>query len=112
MLEIAKHQMDSLGQSRLKRFIDAELSRLKSRKDINPELLESLDESWGMAGHEAAKGYGLVTEAEHSRFNDLRLVRGPEFPDPEESSILQESELSAPQKLDELEGRWVISMRS
>jgi hypothetical protein len=109
-MKIAASQFQTMGESCFRGYVAREVKRLAGAQKAHLETPE-VAEAWVIKGHEEGKQYGLVTEAEHSRFNDLRLAQGPEFPSPLEMEVLHDRELSAAGKLDELEAQWIFSNR-
>lgn len=112
MLIIRSSQIDTLSQAGFDRFVSKELRRLRKITDNTRTEKNQLHEDWVRKNHQLALTYGMHSEDEHSRFNDITLALGPDFPDKSALAVLNDQELSGSQKLDALEGRIVFGCES
>lgn len=108
MLKIRHHQQETLGAADMERFVTAECERLTHLAQSENMALVA-DAPWVRKGIESGKTYGMDSESELARYNDLRLTLGDCFPGPDDLEVLESDELWGWQKLDELEGRLALT---
>jgi hypothetical protein len=107
MLKIRHDQVEALGRASFERFVASEVERLSAENHNVNET--QVDDNWIRENIETGKTYGMYTEEEHSRFNDLKLESGPDFPNAEDLEVLHQNHLEGWQKLDELQGRIALA---
>lgn len=110
MLKISPDQIQALSASSLERFITLESDRL-TRVSQSTNLQITPDKAWVRCGIEEGTAFGMHSERDHARYNELRLTLGTSFPDEDDIEVLEQEDLWGWQKLDELEGRLAVAAK-